>query len=70
LKFLSGIMGIDVVDSRFDFVGSLHERYRYAFWDAMIIASAIRCGAVILLSEDLADGQMVEGVRIVNPFRG
>jgi predicted nucleic acid-binding protein len=43
-------------------------RYRYSFWDAMIIESAIRGGAKILMTEDLQDGQDISGVTIKNPF--
>lgn len=38
------------------------------FWDAMIVAAARRAGAEQILSEDLNAGQIVCGVRIVNPF--
>lgn len=40
------------------------------FWDALIIASAIKSGAVRILSEDLNAGQMIRGVRVENPFVG
>jgi len=39
------------------------------FWDALIVASAEQAGAGILYSEDLDDGQVIAGVRVVNPFR-
>ncbi len=38
------------------------------FWDALIVASAAKAGAVRLLSEDLNSGQTIAGVRIQNPF--
>ena len=37
-------------------------------WDALIIAAAIHQDCEILLSEDLQHGQVIEGVRVVNPF--
>ena len=48
----------------------VHQKYRYSFWDSMIIESAIRGGASLLLSEDLSDGQTIEGVTVKNPFVG
>jgi predicted nucleic acid-binding protein len=39
------------------------------FWDALIVASAEEAGAETLYSEDLNDGQLIAGVRVVNPFR-
>jgi len=47
----------------------IHLKYKYAFWDALIIEAAIRSGSQVLLSEDLSDGQMIEGATITNPFR-
>lgn len=40
-----------------------------SFWDALVLAAAARSGASILYTEDLNDGQVVGGVRVVNPFR-
>jgi len=44
------------------------EKRGFSFWDALIIASAIKGGAETLLTEDLSDGEVVDAVRIVNPF--
>jgi len=44
-------------------------RHGYSFWDSLIIEAAIRSGAVALLSEDLADGQIINGVTVKNPFK-
>jgi predicted nucleic acid-binding protein len=46
----------------------ISSRYRYSFWDAMIIESAIRGNARILMTEDLQNGQKIGGVTIKNPF--
>lgn len=47
----------------------LHERYRYAFYDSLIIAAALQAGCTRLMSEDLQSGQLIEGrLRIENPF--
>jgi predicted nucleic acid-binding protein len=40
------------------------------FWDALIVASAEQAGATTLYSEDLAAGQTIAGVTIVNPVAG
>jgi predicted nucleic acid-binding protein len=39
-----------------------------SFWDALIIRAACVAGCDRLLSEDLNDGQTIDGVRIENPF--
>ncbi len=48
----------------------ISEQYRISYWDAAIIAAALRAGARTLFSEDLSEGQTYEGVRVVNPFSG
>lgn len=47
----------------------LCSRYNLSFYDGLIVASAIGNGCQRLWSEDLQDGQMIEGVRIENPFQ-
>ncbi|HUF17464.1 MAG TPA: PIN domain-containing protein [Thermoanaerobaculia bacterium] len=46
----------------------LHRLHSFSFWDALIVRSAVLAGCSILLSEDLQHGQMIDGVRIENPF--
>jgi predicted nucleic acid-binding protein len=41
---------------------------RVSFWDALIIASARRANCETLWTEDLNQGQIIQGVRIENPF--
>jgi len=46
----------------------IQARYRYAFYDALIIAAALDAGCTRLYSEDLQHGQQIEGLTIENPF--
>ncbi|MBX3058105.1 MAG: PIN domain-containing protein [Anaerolineae bacterium] len=46
----------------------IQQRYQLSFWDALIVRSASQLGCAILWSEDLNDGQIVEGVLVRNPF--
>ncbi len=39
-----------------------------SFWDALIVAAAESAGCAKLWSEDLNDGQVIRGVRVVNPL--
>jgi len=41
---------------------------RTSFWDGLIIAAAEAAECSTLLSEDLSDGQVIRGIKIVNPF--
>ena len=42
--------------------------FRLSFWDALVVETAIGAGATVILTEDLQDGLMMDGVRVVNPF--
>lgn len=44
-------------------------RYRFSFYDSLIVAAALAAGCSRLLSEDLQHGQRVEGLTIVDPFK-
>ncbi len=46
----------------------LQERYQIAFWDAMVVASAVQLGCQILWSEDLKPGQVGDQVEVKRPF--
>ena len=46
----------------------LHRLRHFSYWDALIVHTAKRAGCQVLLSEDMQHGQVIDGVRIVNPF--
>lgn len=47
---------------------ALSNQYQLSFWDAMIVRSAAELRCETLWTEDLNDGQVIEGVRVINPF--
>jgi predicted nucleic acid-binding protein len=45
-------------------------RYKYSYWDSLIVAAALGTGCSMLYTEDLHDGQIINGrLKIVNPFK-
>lgn len=46
----------------------LRQRYQISYWDGAILAAAKELGATTVLSEDLAHGQIYDGVTVLNPF--
>ena len=46
----------------------IEDESQIGFWDALIVASALKSGAHRILSEDLNAGQAIAGMRIENPF--
>ena len=41
-----------------------------SYWDALLVITATEAGCTAILTEDLADGTVLSGVRIINPFAG
>ena len=46
----------------------IEDEAKINFWDALIVAAAVKSGAKRILSEDLNHGQAIAGIRIENPF--
>jgi len=47
----------------------LADRYGWSFYDSLIVSSALECECLVLYSEDLQNGQIVDGrLKILNPF--
>src|SRR5579864_8365893 len=44
-------------------------KHRFAWYDSIIVASALEGGCETLYSEDFQHGRKIEGLRIENPFR-
>jgi predicted nucleic acid-binding protein len=48
----------------------IEDESHISFWDALIVASALKAGASRILSEDFNAGQRIAGVLIENPSAG
>jgi predicted nucleic acid-binding protein len=45
-------------------------RYGFSFFDSLIVAAALESGCTVLYSEDMQDGQIIEGkLTVKNPFK-
>lgn len=60
---------VDTTPAEISAAFRIEDEARIGFWDALIIAAALKAGADRILSEDLNAGQTISGVQIVNPFR-
>jgi predicted nucleic acid-binding protein len=47
----------------------ISQRYGFSVYDALIVASALEAGCTTLYTEDMQHGQIIDGLRIENPFR-
>ena len=48
----------------------IEDEAKIGFWDALMVASASKCGAARIISEDLNAQQSIAGIRVENPFAG
>jgi len=59
---------IDTTASEIAAAFQIEDRSKIGFWDALIVAAALKAGASRIVSEDMNPGQMIAGIRIENPF--
>ena len=46
----------------------LARAHRLQVWDCVVCTASAQAGAKALLTEDMQDGHLVEGLRLINPF--
>jgi predicted nucleic acid-binding protein len=46
----------------------LARAHRMLLWDCVVCAASIQAGATVLLTEDMQDGRLIDGLRVLNPF--
>lgn len=48
---------------------TIADKYRFSFYDSLIVAAALECNCKILYSEDLQNNQVIEkSLKVINPF--
>ena len=60
----------EVFPSKDLYINSLEikERWKFSFYDSLIIAAALEANCKVLFSEDLQHNQKINGLTIINPF--
>lgn len=49
---------------------SLKDRYGFSYYDCLMLASALEGDCSVIFTEDMSDGQLIEGaLKITNPFK-
>ncbi|WP_045220107.1 PIN domain-containing protein [Desulfonatronum thioautotrophicum] len=70
-EIVNGLASLPVIanDAALILKGISRSRYMHlSFWDAMIIEAALSGGAKTLFTEDLQHDQVIDGMRLHNPF--
>jgi predicted nucleic acid-binding protein len=57
-------VGLPTIDRAWD----VEDRFGLSWWDSLIVAAAHQAACTHLLSEDLHDGQDLDGLLVISPF--
>lgn len=63
------LMQITVSEALYHRALDVQGRWRFGFYDSLIVAAALMAGCRTLLSENLQHGQKLDSLTIVDPFR-
>lgn len=47
---------------------ALAHAHRMQLWNCVVCAASLAAGARVLMTEDMQDGRMIDGLRLINPF--
>lgn len=70
ITYLEAMCQVEIISlATIHIARDIRERYSFSWYDSLIVAAALEAGCDTLYSEDLQNGQEIEGrLRIVNPF--
>ena len=66
---LAPLMQVTMSEALYHRALDVRGRWRFGFYDSLIVAAALMAGCRTLLSEDMQHGQKVEQLTIIDPFR-
>jgi predicted nucleic acid-binding protein len=47
----------------------IKKQYQFSYWDSLIVAASLQCACIILYTEDLQNGQVIDGtLTVINPM--
>jgi predicted nucleic acid-binding protein len=55
-------------DAVVDTACALARTHRMHLWDSVVCAASAQAGAKVLLTENMRDGRVLDGLRLINPF--
>lgn len=65
---LAPLVQVSANEALFSRALDVQARWRFSFYDSLIVAGALAAGCRTLLSEDLQHGQQLDALKVVNPF--
>jgi predicted nucleic acid-binding protein len=65
-RFLWAIAPLDAATT--ERAWAVQDTAKLGWWDSLMMAAALRADYRLFISEDLRDGQVIDGMRIASPF--
>ena len=69
IAVLAPLMQVTASDALYHRALDVQARWRFSFYDSLIVAGAQAAGCRTLLSEDLQHGQQLDSLTVIDPFR-
>lgn len=70
LEIIENAVLINVTFKTIQSAWEIRGKYKYSYWDSLIISSALEDDCSVLYTEDMQDGQIIERrLKIENPFK-
>ena len=66
---LAPLIQVTATEALFHRALDVQARWRFSFYDSLVVAGAMTAGCRTLLSEDLQHGQVLGTLTVVDPFR-
>lgn len=70
LDYFRDLLRTDVTIDLVRHALAVKEEYGIQFYDALIVSAAEKTGCHEIVSEDLSEGQVYRGIKVINPFAG
>ena len=68
LLYQSVFLTPPTTDTIINRASELARAHRLPLWDGVVCAASSQAGARVLLTEDMQDGRIIDGLRLMNPF--
>ena len=68
LDYFRDLLKTDVTIDLVRHALAVKEEYGIQFYDALIVSAAEKTGCLEIVSEDLSEGQVYRGMKVINPF--
>ena len=65
----ASVQVVPLTEASHELAVQICKRYQLSFYDAHICSAALVAGSIVLLSEDMQDGMVVDNLVVKNPFK-